>query len=262
VRDGEIFGPAGPIHTRIYTPAGVDQPLPVILFFHFGGFVIGSRNICHGFCGTLADRARAVVVNVEYRLAPEHKFPAPLEDGLAAYWWVVEHAKDLHGDASRIAVAGDSAGGMISAVIAQEAKRKNWPMPRCQVLIYPWLVPYSALPSYIDFADSYPLTANIMQWFGGHYFKSDAEKKHPWSAPIDERDLRGLPQSIVITAGFDPLRDEGELYVKRLRDAGVPVVFRCYERLTHSFTMLGGVLPAARRAMNEIADDCRKALAK
>lgn len=261
VREGEIVGPGGPIPIRIYTPARANPPFPVILFFHFGGFVIGSRNICHGFCGTLAERARAVVVNVEYRLAPEHKFPAPIEDGLAAYKWAVDHANDLHGDPARVAVVGDSAGGLISAVIAQEAKRKKWPMPRCQVLIYPWLVPYSALPSYTDFADAYPLTANIMRWFGEQYFRSDEDRTHPWSAPLDERDLRGLPESVIITAGFDPLRDEGELYVKRLRDAGVPVTFRCYERLTHSFTMLGGVLPAAQRAMNEIADDCRKILA-
>jgi acetyl esterase/lipase len=261
VREDKIPGSVAEIPVRIYTP-NVGDELPIILFFHFGGFVVGSRNICDGFCGMLCERARAVVINVEYRLAPEHPFPAPIEDGLAVYQWVVNHARELNGDVSRIAVAGDSAGGLLSAVIAQEAKRQSWQMPRCQVLIYPWLVPYSALPSYEEFADSYPLTSSIMTWFGGHYFRSEDQKHHCWSAPLDEPDLRGLPDAIIVTAGFDPLRDEGELFAKRLRDAGVRVTFRCYERLTHSFTMLGGVLPAAREAMTEIADDCARALAK
>jgi acetyl esterase/lipase len=154
VREDAIAGPGGPIPVRIYTPAADSGSLPLTLFFHFGGFVIGSRNICHGFCGILAHRANSIVVNVEYRLAPEHPFPAPLEDALAAYRWAIDNAARLGGDPARIAVAGDSSGALSAAVICQEARRQNWQPPRCQLLIYPWLVPYSGLPSYQDFADA------------------------------------------------------------------------------------------------------------
>lgn len=262
VQEFSIPGPAREIPLRIYFPSTAGKGLPVTLFFHFGGFVIGSRDICHGFCGMIADRARTIVVNVEYRLAPEHPFPAPIEDGLAVYEWALHHAREIGGDNARVAVAGDSAGGMISAVIAQEAKRRGWTLPRCQLLIYPWLTPEQLLPSYTDFADAYPLTSNIMKWFGGHYFRDEHEKKHSWAAPLDEPNLAGLPDALIYTAGFDPLRDEGELYAKRLRTAGVPVTFKCFEYLTHSFTMLGGVLPAAQRAMIEMSGELAKHLAR
>lgn len=254
VRDSAVPGPAGEIPVRIYTPRDRSTPPPLTLFFHFGGHVIGSRTVCHGFCGLLAERARTIVVSVEYRLAPEHPFPAPVEDALATYQWVLTHAESLGADPTRIAVAGDSAGGQLAAIIAQEAKRQGWQLPAFQLLIYPWLVPYSDLPSYHDFADAYPLSANIMYWFGDHYFRAEAEKNHPWAAPLNEPDLRGLPQALIFTAGFDPLRDEGERYAQRLTEAGIPVVFRCFENLAHSFSMLGGVVPAAQQAACDIAD--------
>lgn len=253
-RDSEISSPAGNIPIRIYTPRDHSVPLPLTLFFHFGGHVIGSRTVCHGFCGLLAERARTIVVSVEYRLAPEHPFPAPVEDALAAYRWALENAQNLDADPARVAVAGDSAGGQLAAVIAQEAKRQGWQIPTCQLLIYPWLVPYSDLPSYHDFADAYPLSASIMRWFGNHYFRAEEEKQHPWAAPLNEPDLRGLPPALVFTAGFDPLRDEGERYAQRLTEAGIPVTFQCFAHLAHSFSMLGGVVPAAQQAAVDIAD--------
>jgi acetyl esterase len=252
--DSALPGTAGEIPIRIYTPPSQGTPLPLTIFFHFGGHVIGSRAICHGFCGVLADRARTIVVNVEYRLAPEHPFPAPVEDALAAYRWALANAAALGADPARIAVAGDSAGGQLAAIVSQEAKRQTWQTPACQLLIYPWLVPYSGLASYRDFADAYPLTANIMKWFGGHYFRSEDEKKQAWAAPMNEPDLRGLPAALIFTAGFDPLRDEGEVYAARLKEAGVHVSFRCFEHLTHSFSMLGGVVPAAQQATLDIAE--------
>lgn len=260
VREDVIPGPAGDLPVRIYRPESAGDARPVTLFFHFGGFVIGSRFICDGFCGVLAERARSVVVNVEYRLAPEHPFPAGVEDAIAAYRWVLDHASDIDGDPARTAVAGDSAGGLCAAVIAQEAKRRGWQRPVCQVLIYPWLVPNSGLPSYEDFAEVYPLDAKTMAWFAELCFRSEEDKTHPWAAPLKEDDLSGLPDAIVATAGFDPLRDEGEQYATRLRDAHVPVVYRCYEHLTHSFSMMGGVSPAAQQAACEIADELGKAL--
>lgn len=253
-RDSALPGPGGDIPIRIYSPQNRSKPLPLTLFFHFGGYVIGSRNTCHGFCGVLAERAHTIVVSVEYRLAPEHPFPAPVEDALAAYQWVLAHAAKLGADPARIAVAGDSAGGQLAAIITQESKRQGWQSPVCQLLIYPWLVPYSDLPSYRDFANAYPLSAEIMQWFGNHYFRAETEKQHRWAAPLNEPDLRGLSTALIFTAGFDPLRDEGERYAQRLKEAGVPVEFRCFEHLAHSFSMLGGVVPAAQRASFDIAD--------
>jgi acetyl esterase len=254
VREDLLRGPAGPMPVRVYSPGEQGDPLPVILFFHFGGYVIGSRHICDGFCGLLAERARALVINVEYRLAPEHPFPAPIEDALAAYAWVTKQVAEWGGDPNRVAVAGDSAGGQLAALIAQEAMRRGWTPPRCQVLIYPWLVPKAELPSYTEFADAYPLDTRTMEWFGKLYFGSDEDLHHPWAAPLLATDLDGLPEALIYTAGFDPLRDEGEDYAERLRRAGVTVEYRCFAHLTHSFTMLGGVLPAARDAMGEIAD--------
>jgi acetyl esterase len=257
VSERTIPGPDAPIPIRVFKPRGVPEPLPITLFFHFGGYVIGSYNICDGFCGILAERARTVVVNVDYRLAPEHPFPAPIEDALAAYRWATENGAEVGGDPARVAVAGDSAGGMSSAVVCQEAKRQGWPMPVCQVLIYPWLVVNSGLPSYEDYRDAYPLDAATMDWFAGYYFTDESQKPHRWAAPLNEPDLAGLPDAIVITAGYDPLRDEGEAYADRLREAGVATHFKCYESLTHSFSMFGGVVPAALRAMDEIADALR-----
>lgn len=254
VSEETMPGPGGELPYRLYRPRDAQAPASMILFFHFGGCVIGSRAICDGFCGMLAERTGAIVLNVEYRLAPEHPFPAAIEDALAAYRWSLENADALGADASRVVVAGDSAGGLLSAVIAQEARREGWTMPRFQVLIYPWLVPYSGLPSYSDFGGAYPLSADIMAWFGGHVFARPEDKTHRWAAPLEAEELTGLPEALIYTAGYDPLRDEGEQYVNRLRDAGVPVHHNCFEDLPHSFTMFG-IVPSARTAMVEIADD-------
>lgn len=261
-REAIAPGPGGEIPVRIYIPANADRAIPVTVFFHFGGFVIGSRTICHGFCGMLAGLAQTIVVSVEYRLAPEHPFPAPVEDAIAAYRWTLEHAAEFGGDPSRIAVAGDSAGGQLAAVVCQEALRQNWRLPVCQVLIYPWLVPHSGMPSYEDFAQAYPLSAEIMAWFSNHYFNCEDDKKHPWAAPLNEANLAGLPPAIITTAGFDPLRDEGEAYAEKLKAAGVPVTYHCFENLPHAFTMMGGVIPAANAACRQIAHDLAAALQK
>lgn len=257
VSDRNIDGPGGIIPLTEYVPKGVSNP-PIILFFHFGGCVIGSRNICDGFCGTLAERVEAVVVNVEYRLAPEDPFPAAVEDALAAYQWLVEHGSETGGNPERVIVAGDSAGGMLAAVICQEAQRQGWQLPAAQALIYPWLTPFSGLASYDDYAEAYPLDRPTMEWFSSLYFSDGEQKSHPWADPLNAQSLEGLPPAVVATAGYDPLRDEGDAYAKRLRDAGVQVLHLTYPHLAHSFSMLGGVLPSASLALFDIADNLKR----
>lgn len=253
IKNQTIPTSAGELPVRIYMPSS-DTPLPVVLFFHQGGFVIGGLETGHSFCALLASEAKCIVLNVAYRLAPEHPFPAPVDDALAAYAWAIGHAAELGGDPSRVGVCGDSAGGMLSALVCQEAKRRDWQMPVCQVLIYPWLVPYSGLDSYKDFGDAYPLTADLMAWFSSLYFTDESQKSDAHASPGDQPDLAGLPAALIVSSGFDPLSDEAEVYADRLREAGVPVMYRCHEDLPHSFCMMG-LVPAALAAQRQIAAD-------
>lgn len=258
LRNQTIPTAARDIPVRIYTPSS-DQPRPVVLFFHQGGFVIGGLDTCHAFCALLAAESECVVINVDYRLAPEHPFPAAVEDAFAAYQWTLANAADVGGDPGKVAVCGDSAGGMLSALICQQAQRLGWQTPACQALIYPWLIPHSGLPSYEDFADAYPLNAELMAWFSSLYFARDADKQDPLASPGDQHDLAGLPPALIVAAGFDPLSDEAAAYADRLREAGVPVTYQCLEHLPHSFCMMG-LLPSAIAAQRQIAADLKHLL--
>lgn len=260
VRALEVPGPAGPLAARLYTPEGATGPLPGLVFFHFGGCVIGDLDTCHTFCTMIAGIAGIAVLNVAYRLAPEHKFPAAVDDAEAAYRWAEAHAADLGMIAGRIGVGGDSAGGYLSAVIAQQEKRAGRPGPALQLLIYPvtdWEWQGGSMQSC---ADVYPLTAEIMDWFAGLYLDNEAERKDVRVSPMKEPDLAGLAPAIVVTAGFDPLRDQGAAYADRLKAAGVTVTYRCEESLAHAFTAMTGVVPAARAACEKIARDVGAAL--
>lgn len=250
-----VPGAAGDIPIRIYS-APATGSLPMVLFFHQGGFVIGGLETCHAFCALLAEEAQCVVVNVDYRMAPEHRFPAPVEDAFSVYQWAVANGAEVGGDPARIAVCGDSAGGMLSALICQEAQRSGWQLPVCQVLLYPWLIPHSGLPSYEDFGDAYPLTADIMKWFSSLYFTDETQFSDPLASPGEQADLSGLPPAVIAAAGFDPLSDEAGAYAERLKEAGVPVTYRCFESLPHSFCMMG-LVPAALAAQHLIAADVR-----
>ena len=248
-----IEGPNGAIPARAYRPEMQDSSTPLIVYAHMGGGVIGDLETCHAFCGILARICRTAVISVDYRLAPEHKFPAGLEDVLAAYRWARENATRFGAAPVPPAIGGDSMGGNFSAIIAQEMARAGEPKPALQLLIYPAVDVASETPSMTTYADAYPLTRATMDWFMGHYMSADADPADPRLSPDKTASLAGLPPAVIATAGFDPLVDQGEAYAKRLQAAGVPVTYRRYDSLAHGFTAFTGAIPAADAACREIA---------
>ncbi len=248
-----IDGPGGALRLRAYRPADQDAAAPLIVFAHFGGGVIGDLETCHAFCGILARIARTAVLSVDYRLAPEHRFPAGLDDVLAAYRWGRDNAARFGAQPGTAAIGGDSMGGNFAAIVAQEMRRAGEPQPALQLLIYPAVDVASETASMSTYADAYPLSRPIMDWFMGHYMAPDANPADPRLSPDKTEDLSGLAPAVVITAGFDPLVDQGEAYAKRLQAAGVPLAYRCYDGLAHGFTAFTGAVPAADAACREIA---------
>ncbi len=247
-------GPHGPIPLRYYRPLGADkkQALPVLLFYHGGGWVVGDLDTHDVVCRTLANTAGCAVVSVDYRMGPEHKFPAAVDDAFAALLWVVEEAKELHIDASRVAVGGDSAGGNLAAVVALLARDAGGPALKRQALIYPATNMVMDTQSHRSFAEGYLLTHNSMTWFQLMYLNG-AQDREDWRAsPLKAPSLAGLPPALVIVAGHDPLRDEGEAYAKALQAAGNEVTFREFAGSIHGFITMGRVLPQANEALAEI----------
>ena len=257
IENRKIPGPAGEIPVRIYTPEG-KGPFPILVFYHGGGWVICDLDTHDGPCRYLTNHARCVTVSVDYRLAPEHKFPAGVEDCWAALKWVAANAASLNGDPKRIAVGGDSAGGNLSAVIAQLARDAAGPKLVFQLLIYPATEAELDTYSHKTFRD-YFLTAESIKWFWGHYLRTDADRKDPRAAPALTKDLKGLPPALVITAEFDPLRDEGEAYGERLRAAGVPVTITRYDGMIHGFYSLYHVLDKGKEALAQSAAALKQA---
>jgi acetyl esterase/lipase len=250
----------GAVPARLYRPQHQDPAAPVIVFAHFGGGVIGDLDTCEAFCSVLAKVARGPVLSVQYRLAPEHRFPAGLEDVLTAFRHAREHSGSYGAQAGHAAIGGDSMGGNFAAVVCQELRRAGEPQPDLQLLVYPCVDVASETPSMTTYADAFPLSRALMDWFMGHYMGPGADPADPRLSPIREDDLSGLAPAVVVTAGFDPLVDQGEAYAKLLRDAGVPVTYRCYDSLAHGFTAFTGVLPAADVACREIAGLVREGL--
>ena len=248
-----IDGPNGPIPLRAYRPATADPAAPLMVFAHFGGGVIGDLETCHVFCTILAKCTRGPVLSVDYRLAPEHKFPAGLEDVLAAYRWGRDNAERFGAAPGQVAIGGDSMGGGFAAIVAQEMKRTGEPQPVLQLMIYPAVDLASETLSMRTYADAYPLSRATMEWFVGHYLGPGSDPSDPRASPSRSKDLEGLAPAVVVTAGFDPLVDQGEDYAKQLRAAGVPVVYRCYDALAHAFTAFTGAVPCADVACREIA---------
>jgi len=255
--DMTLPGPGGPIPVRVYRPA--NEPAPVLLYFHGGGWVLGSLNTVHGVCARLAHLSGCVVCSVDYRLAPEHRFPAALDDAWAVTTWAADHAEELGGRHGALAVGGDSAGGNLAAVCALRARDTGLRLA-LQLLVYPVTDADLDTSTYREFADGYFLTRFSMQWFWDHYLP-DGDRFHPDASPLRAEDVGGTAPALVITAGFDPLRDEGEAYARRLEEAGVPVTLSRYDGMFHGFYRMPGVIDRANDALTESADGVRDAFA-
>jgi acetyl esterase len=260
VRDLQVDGAAGPLPARHYAPIPSGAPQPLIVFFHGGGFVLGDLDSHDVPCRLLAHHAGAHVVAVDYRLAPEHPFPAAVEDARAALRWAFAHAGALGADEQRIAVSGDSAGGNLAAVASWVATRDGGPAPALQVLIYPTTEFVARSRSHELFEHGFLLTREDMDWFAERYAGA-ADPADPRLSIVRADGLAGLPPALVATAGFDPLRDEGEAYARRLREAGVPVLVRRFPGLIHGFANLTGVSRTSRDAVVEIGGATRALLA-
>ena len=259
VLERSIDSPGGSIRLRIYTPAG-SGPFPLMMFFHGSGFVLCSLDTHDGMCRNLAAGIGCVVVSVDYRLAPEHKFPRGPDDCLAATRWAAANAAGLDIDPARVMVAGDSAGGNMAAVTALRIRDEGGPRLCGQMLLYP-VTDYHTpgTPSYAENADGYGLTRDTMEWFWAHYLTSPVEAENPYASPLRARDLTGLPPAYVTSAEYDPLRDEAERYGMRLRAAGVPTEITRFPGMNHGFLFWVGVVGGADSAMAEACAWARQA---
>jgi len=262
VQDRTIPGPGGDLPVRIYWPEA-DGPLPILVYFHGGGWVICSLDTHDGTCRQLANRAGCIVVSVDYRLAPEHRFPAAADDCYAATVWAAEHAEELGGDRARVAVGGDSAGGNLAAVVALMARDRGGPALVFQLLVYPVIDrDLDRHPSMTENASGYLLERDDMDWFWGLYLGDDADAESPYAAPARATSLAGLPPALVLTAEYDPLRDEGEAYGRRLQAEGVAATVSRYDGLVHGFFGMSALVERAADALEEAADALRRAFAR
>ena len=267
VVDRSIPGPEGEVPVRIYTPAPPhesdadgDGPLGVLVYFHGSGFCIFDLDTHDHECRRLANLGGVIVVSVDYRLAPEHKFPAAVVDCLAALHWVVDHADGLGGDPTRIGVGGDSAGGNLAAVVAQVARDEGGPPLAFQLLVYPVTDLRGDHPSRAENGKGYLLTTEVMEWFETQYLHDDSERTDPRASPLLAESFAGLAPALVITAEYDPLRDEGDAYAEQLRAAGVPATLSRYDGAVHGFFQLSATTDIGRRAIEEAGAAVRDAL--
>jgi acetyl esterase len=258
--DAEIPVAGDRIACRIYTPDG-EGPFPVLVYFHGGGWVIGNIDDNDSGCRFFTKLADCSVVSVAYRLAPEYKFPIPFEDAYAATEWAAAHAAEFGGDPNRLAVGGDSAGGNLAAAVSLRARDENGPAICFQLLIYPatdYYLPGS--PSYEEVATGYFLDRRQMIWFWDHYLREGEDADNPYISPLRAKDFSGLPAALVITAEYDPLRDEGERYAEKLQAAGVPAEHICYEGMMHGFLFQWEFLDRGYEAIQEISARLYQAL--
>jgi acetyl esterase len=252
----------GPVQipVRVYRPS-LATDLPALMYFHGGGFVICNLDTHDRLCRSLANASGCAVVSVDYRLAPEHKFPAAVEDAYSATRYVAEHAAEFGIDPNRIAVAGDSAGANLATVVTLMARDRGGPGLKFQLLIYPVSdFTEHATESRREYGKGYFLDEEVMDWFADQYFAPGTERHQPYASPIKASDLRGLPPAFVITGECDPLRDQGEAYADKLRSAGVAVELKRYDGMIHPFLSLAGIVDAGRQAINDSAAAVREAL--
>jgi acetyl esterase len=261
VIDRTIAGPAGAIPIRIYKPqATAGRKLPAMLWFHGDGWCLGSIDAYDPVCRFFAARCEMVVVAVDYRLAPEHRFPAALEDGMAAWQFLASEAAALGADPAQLVIAGDSAGGNLATVLAADL-RGAAARPAFQLLIYPICDLALDTPSMRSCGNGFLLTRDMLAWFRELYLAEEMQHDDPRASPLHLPDLSAMPPALVVTAGFDPLRDEGKAYAERMKAAGVAAIHREFDTLTHGFIGMRGTLQGAARAMDEIAAGLRHELA-
>jgi acetyl esterase len=259
LEDVSIPGPAGDLRARLYGPqAAGHAPLPALVYFHGGGWVQGDLVTHNGLCARLALWSGAIVVAIDYRLAPEHKFPAAVDDCLAAYRWVRQAGGRLGIDTTRVAVGGDSAGGNLSAVVSQQATERR---PSFQVLIYPALDFANDTPSHRSMVEAHVIPRERIEWYMRQYLRGDADIADPRASPLRARDFSGLPPAYIMCGGFDPLRDEAARYAERLRAAGVAVEHKEWSGQIHACVSLTKAIPQGLAATREIADYMRRQFA-
>jgi len=257
IEDRTVPGPAGPIGVRVYAPAittSTPSPLPILAFFHGGGWVTGDIDTHDSACRGLANRAGCLVVAVDFRCAPEHRFPAALEDSWATVEWLGREGARLGGDAGRLAVIGDSAGGNLAAAVAVRARDRGGPKIAAQLLVYPVLEYDLETPSYVAKATGFGLTRDSMRWYWEQYLGEDGDGFSPEASPLRTGDLAGLPPALVLTCEHDPLHDEGVAYARRLAEAGVPVEQIDEPGMIHGYFRMPAAIGRARKSW----DDCAR----
>jgi len=253
-----VAGADGLLPARVYHPSP-GEALPMLCFFHGGGYVVGNIDVSDRPCRAIANAARCVVVSVGYRTGPETKFPGPVEDGYAAARWISEHATELGGVSNYLAIGGESAGAGLAAAVALMARDRREPSIDYQVLLYPMLAPArgTTFESYEENGEDYLLTRAAMEWFWDHYLARDSDGRHRYAAPVLAEDHTGLPRALVITAEYDPLRDEGIAYSKKLRAAAVDVEHLSYDGAIHGFLVMSGRMDHGLQVVDDVATRLR-----
>ncbi len=256
-----IPNPEEPTLARVYTPKGIG-PFPIIVYFHGGGWVISNLDVYEPSCRALCNACEAVVISVAYRLAPENKYPAALNDAYHSTQWIIKNVAKFNGISSQVLVAGESAGGNLAAATCLKIKAEGGDMPLGQILIYPVTDGRINTPSMLEFTETIPLYYKMMPWFWNHYLQNDTQRYEAYTSPVLAKDLSHLPPTIIITAEYDPLRDEGEDYAKKLSQAGVSVQSTRYEGMVHEFFGLTGCVDKAKQALTEVADWVKQLLSR